>query len=106
MNAASDPARTNLLPHQSVVTTARMAMSQTFPRTGCRTAEGADIPRLAEMAAAVCVAIAMGPFLAPFMGLGLERSALAADVAYPLAVASAAEGPVYVADRDLPGVRD
>ena len=34
----------------------------------------------------------------------LEGVAVGADVAYPLAVASSTDGPVYLADRDLPGV--
>lgn len=34
----------------------------------------------------------------------LAGVAVGAEVAYPLAVASTADGPVYLADRDLPGV--
>lgn len=92
MNAATPPA----LPNRAVATRARMAKSRAFPRTGDQASECGKIPPLAVIAFAVSVAASVV--------LWFEHAASAADVAYPLAVASAAEGPVYVADRDLPGV--
>ncbi len=57
------------------------------------------IAPILRAAACVTALIAAAPH-----ALWLEPQAAAAELAYPLAVASAAEGPLYLADRDLPGV--
>jgi outer membrane protein assembly factor BamB len=58
-----------------------------------------SIPALSVPALPVSGLLVSGLSLSVLVG-----AAAGADVAYPLAVASAADGPVYLADRDLPGV--
>lgn len=56
-------------------------------------------PPVSRLRASAAVALAV------WLGLvAIQAELRGADFAYPLAVASASSGPVYAADRDLPGV--
>jgi streptogramin lyase len=55
--------------------------------------------RVWKIVVATVVCLASLPLVAHF-----ESRLLAADLDYPLAIASASEGPIFLADRNLPGI--